>query len=99
MLFFFQRLVSLTEATYHRELIDTLVGEKHAGAMMHVTGRHGARHLDITLILVMEIEDNHVTDLRSYYCDQTVWDTFWSDQMLTGSPVPEFHPPKRPIEP
>lgn len=99
MLFFFGRLVSLTEATYQRELIDTLVGEKHAGALMHVTGRHGARVLDLTLVFVLKIEDNMVTDLRSFYADQGAWDSFWADQMLTGSQTQEFHPPKRPIDP
>jgi ketosteroid isomerase-like protein len=99
MVFFFQRLVSLTDSTYHRELIDALIGEKHAAALVHVTGLHGARHLDINLILVMQIEGNHVVDLRGYYSDQAAWDAFWADQMLTGDKVPEFQPPKRPIDP
>ncbi|HEX5322166.1 MAG TPA: nuclear transport factor 2 family protein [Capsulimonadaceae bacterium] len=99
MLFFFKRLTALTEATYQRELIDLLIGDNHAAALVHVTGRHGARALDLVLVFVMAIQSDRVSDLRAYYGDQLAWDSFWSDQMLTGSRAPEFKPPKRPIEP
>lgn len=99
MLVFFQRLASLTEATYHRELLDRLAGESHAAALVHVSSRHAGRVLDMRLVFVITIEGDRVTDLRSYFADQAAWDTFWSDQMLTGTPLPTFQPPRNPIDP
>lgn len=99
MLFFFHRITQLAGSEYHRDVEDSLVGETHAATLIHVTAHHDARTLDFRLVLVAKIEGGRVADLRGYYADQRDWDMFWSDQMLTGSPVPDFHPPRRPIEP
>lgn len=98
-LFFFNRLVSLTEESYRREQIDVLAGKTHVAAIIHVTARHGGRRLDLMVIFAEMIQDDRVAEMRAFISDQAAWDAFWSDQMLTATPTPDFQPPQTPIAP
>lgn len=75
---YFGKLAELTGGTYKVEPIDILADDDRAVAIQHSTGRRDAGVLDTRQVLVFEIRDGRVTDMRLFPSDEQAENSFWS---------------------
>lgn len=75
---FFGKLAEMTGGTYRVEPQDILADDHHAVAIQHSTARRDGRTLDAQEVLVFEVHDGTVSDIRLFAGDQLQEEGFWS---------------------
>jgi ketosteroid isomerase-like protein len=78
VLAFFAKLAELTAGTYRAEPVDILADNERAVAIQHSTAVRDGTSLDTQQVLVFEMKDGRVTEIRLYPSDEKSEDSFWS---------------------
>ena len=75
---FLLSVASLTEGSFHLELIDVLANDRHAVALFRGHGTRAGRVLDNPTCLKMRIEDGQIAEVWEFVWDLFSVDEFWS---------------------
>jgi ketosteroid isomerase-like protein len=75
---FLLSVASLTEGSFHLELIDVLANDRHAVALFRGHGTRAGRTLDNPTCLKMRIADGQIAEVWEFVWDLFSVDEFWS---------------------
>lgn len=75
---FFGKLAETTGGTFRVEVQDILADDQRAVALQRVTGKRDGKTLDMQEVVVFEIRDGIVTEVRLYTGDPHEAQRFWS---------------------
>jgi ketosteroid isomerase-like protein len=75
---FLLRVQSLTEGTFHLDLIDVLANDAHAVALFRGHGQRQGKTLDNPTCLRMRLEKSEVVEVWEFVWDLYAVDDFWT---------------------
>ena len=78
VLAFLANVESLTEGTFHLDLLDVTASDAHAVALFRGHGRRAGRTLDNPTALVLRIDGERIVEVHEFVWDLYAVDEFWS---------------------
>jgi uncharacterized protein len=75
---FFAQTFEVTGDSLHLEVHDVTSSERHAVALVRLTGTRSGRTLDDNTVFVVAVGDGRITEVWSYAADQSAANAFWS---------------------
>jgi uncharacterized protein len=71
------KIAELTDGTYKTEPRDVLVSDERAAMLYRATGHRGERMLDLDQMILLDVRDGQVVEVRVIPEDQYLYDAFW----------------------
>ena len=78
VLAFLANVETLTEGTFHLDLLDVTASDGHAVALFRGHGRRAGRTLDNPTALVLRLDGGRILEVREFVWDLYEVDDFWS---------------------